>query len=350
MKGWKDVLVGPKTSVQETIQIIDASALQIALVVNEDGHLLGTVTDGDVRRGILRNIPLDAPVETVMNVNPTTVRPTQDRDEIIAVMRRLRLHHIPVVDAEKRVIGLEILDELLGSSRRENIVVIMAGGLGSRLKPLTDDTPKPMLPIGGRPILEIILRNFLECGFYKFYFCVNYKADTIQSYFGDGSRWDAEIQYIRESQKLGTAGPLSLLPALPERPLVVMNGDLLTKVNFGHLLDFHALHRASATMCVREYQLQVPYGVLTLDNHRILTIEEKPVQRFFVNAGIYILDPSSLELVPKHCYFDMPTLFEKLIQSRKQTAAFPVREYWLDIGQHADFEQANGDLSSMSSP
>lgn len=225
----------------------------------------------------------------------------------------------------------------------------MAGGVGSRLRPLTDDTPKPMLRVGDRPLLETILENFIEYGFHHFYFSVNYMADVIKDHFRDGSRWGVSIEYLHEVERLGTAGALRLLPGRPPNELLVMNGDLLTKINFSHLLDFHAAHGSSGTMCVKEYELQVPYGVVNIDNHRITGVDEKPVKRFFVNAGIYVLQPDSLDLLPASGYFDMPSLFEKMIASRRETAAFPVREYWLDIGQMADYDRANGEFLKVFS-
>jgi NDP-sugar pyrophosphorylase family protein len=216
----------------------------------------------------------------------------------------------------------------------------MAGGLGKRLGSLTQSCPKPLLKIGGTPILEIIVNRLAEQGFRKLFISVNYRGEMIEDHFGDGARWTADIQYLREPERLGTAGALSLLPERPPQPFVVMNGDLLTKLNLKHLLDFHREHRAKATMCVREYQFQVPFGVVQADEHRLLGIDEKPTHRFLVNAGIYALDPDVLDLVPKNQMFDMPHLFEKLVATGHETMAFPIREYWMDIGRMDDLEQA----------
>jgi dTDP-glucose pyrophosphorylase len=349
MNAWKQVLVAADTSIREAVEILDASSMQIVLVVDGEGRLLGTVTDGDIRRGILKGVSLDEPAERIMNPEPTVAGVDEGRDGILAVMHRKKLHHVPLVDGQGRVVGLETIDELIEADARENWVVLMAGGLGSRLRPLTDDCPKPMLKVGNKPLLETILENFIEYGFRRFYLSVNYMADTVKSYFGDGSRWGVDIRYLQEDQKLGTAGALSLLPEKPAQPLLVMNGDVLTKVNFGHLLGFHTSHRASATMCVREYDFQVPYGVVRIDGHRITSIDEKPVQRFFVNAGIYVLEPEALDTIPADTYFDMPTLFEKLMERKKETVVFPIREYWLDIGHLADYDRANGEFTQVFS-
>lgn len=347
MKDWKKVLINADMSLRETIRVIDSGALKIALVVDADQKLLGTVTDGDIRRGILRGCSLEDSVQQVLNRTPTVAAQNEGKDQILALMRLRQVYQIPVIDGDGRVVGLEIVERILETPRYDNCVILMAGGLGSRLKPLTDDTPKPLLKVGGKPILETILENFIHYGFTNFRISVNYKGELIENYFGDGSRWGARIEYLRESKKLGTAGALGLLPERPSLPVLVMNGDVLTKVNFQQLLEFHREHRALATMCVREYDFQVPYGVVTVDNHRILNIEEKPVQRFFVNAGIYVLEPEALDLIPEDTFFDMPTLFEKVVAQEKETAVFPIREYWLDIGRMDDFQRAEGEFGKV---
>jgi len=347
MIAWKEILVLPEISIREAIHVLDKSAKQIVLVVDGNNCLVGTATDGDIRRGILKGVSLDDPIQTIMNSDPTVAMIDEGRESILAAMQLKGLHHIPLVDENHRVMGLETLDDLIQSPARENRVVLMAGGLGNRLSPLTDECPKPMLKVGNKPLLETILENFIEYGFHRFYISVNYMADVVKSYFGDGFRWGVDICYLHEDQRLGTAGALSLLPEKPMEALLVMNGDLLTKVNFKQLLDFHTEHHAKATMCVREYDFQVPYGVVKIDAHRITSIDEKPIQRFFVNAGIYVLEPEALDLISSNTYFDMPTLFEKLIALKKEAAVFPIREYWLDIGHLADYKRANGEYQDI---
>ena len=346
MEDLNGILVSPSTSIREAIRCIDSSAKQIVLVIDASYRLLGTVTDGDVRRGILKGISLDKAVETIMNTHPVTSLPNEDRSSVLAKMRAKKIRQIPIVDENGSLIALEMQDHLLPNRERDNFVVLMAGGLGTRLRPLTETCPKPMLRIGGRPILEMILENFIECGFRRFYISVNYMADIIKSHFDDGARWGVQIRYIHESQPLGTAGALSLLPEQPTEPLLVMNGDIMTKMNFAQLLDFHREHHAQATMCVREYDFQVAYGVVKINHHTITSIEEKPIQRFFVNAGIYVLEPDALMKIPSNTFFDMPTLFDHLIVAGQETVAFPIREYWLDIGHMNDFERANIEYSN----
>jgi len=341
MKNWTSVLVSPGTSILDTIKIIDRSSLQIALVVDENRRLLGTVTDGDIRRGILRNIALSSPVSEIMHQDPVVAGLNESSREIQSMMRARGIKHIPVVDEHYHIVDLYIYDRMFDGQKKDNMVVLMAGGLGTRLRPLTDHAPKPLLRVGDKPILETILGEFIEHQFVNFYLSVNYKADQIKSYFQDGSRWNVNISYIDETKRLGTAGALSLLPKKPTKPVIIMNGDLLTKVNFSQLLSFHEQHGMSATMCVREMEYQIPYGVVRTSDHRLVSIEEKPVNHYFVNAGIYVLNPEIFPLIPVDTYYDMPTLFDQLLEKGYEVGVFPVREYWLDIGRMSDYEKAN---------
>ncbi|WP_172139061.1 nucleotidyltransferase family protein [Brevibacillus sp. HB1.3] len=344
---WRELLVSPQTPILHTLEIIDKSARQIALVADENDRLLGTVTDGDIRRGLLKGRALQDPISLIMNSFPTVASPYETRENILALMKIKKIHQIPIVDEDGKIVHVEVLNELLRPTKKDNWVVLMAGGLGTRLHPLTHDCPKPLLPVGNKPLLETILQSFIDQGFHRFYISVKYKAEMIQEHFGDGSNWGISIQYLQEKESLGTAGALSLLPEKPSEPFFVMNGDLLTKVNFEQLLDFHKTYQAQATMCVREYDHQIPYGVVRLDQYRLTSIEEKPTQRFFVNAGIYVLSPNAVENIPHNQYFDMPSLFDHLVKNQQQTIAFPIREYWLDIGRMADFERANMEFAEV---
>ncbi|CAA7603189.1 Nucleotidyl transferase domain protein [Acididesulfobacillus acetoxydans] len=350
MQNWREVLIAPDTPILKAIEIIDKGAAKIALVADKEKSLLGTVTDGDIRRGILNGIAMDDAVSRVMNPHPFTARSEERQETILAIMKLKRLQQIPILDQSGHITGIELLENLVQGDIRDNWVVVMVGGLGTRLHPLTQNYPKPLLKVGSKPLLETILENFMEYGFRRFYFSVNYKSELIEEYFGDGSRWGVDIRYVSESRRLGTAGALSLLPEKPRLPLVVMNGDLLTKVNFAQLVGFHRSHNAQATMCVREYDFQVPYGVVVVDGHKLTGIKEKPVQHFFVNAGIYVLEPEVLELIPPNEFFDMPTLFNKLIELQCETTVFPLREYWIDIGRMDDYERANLEYDEIFSP
>ncbi|RYE87048.1 MAG: CBS domain-containing protein [Myxococcales bacterium] len=345
---WQSTLLSPADSLRRTIERIDASSLQIGLVVDADGRLLGTVTDGDVRRAILRGTRLEAPVTEVMNPQPTVGRQSESVSRRRALLQARDLRQLPIVDAAGKLIGLETLASI--DRRRDNWAVLMAGGKGVRLRPLTDDRPKPLLDVGGRPILETILERLIGHGFGRFFLSINYKGHMIEEHFGDGSRWGVQIEYLREDQPLGTAGALQLLPEAPTEPVLVMNGDLLTSVDFGQLLGFHESRRPWATMCVREYDFQVPYGVVRIDGHQLVGFDEKPVHRFFVNAGIYVLSPEALGLVPPGRPCDMPTLFQDITSRGQSAAVFPVREYWMDIGQLEDFKRAQQDFAGIFGP
>jgi len=341
MKNIRDIVVTPDVSVRKVLEIIDKSSKQIALVVDNDNKLLGTISDGDIRRALLNNISLEDSIENIYNKNPTVANINDSREEIINICSAKKIHQIPIVDNNANLVGLEVLDELISKEKKENRVVLMVGGLGTRLRPLTEKTPKPMLHVGGKPILQTIVEKFASYGFVNIVMCVGYKSDIIQNYFGDGSKFGVNIEYVLEKKRMGTAGALSLLREKPTEPFFVMNGDLLTNINFEHLLEYHLSSDAMATMCVREYDFQVPYGVVNVKNEKILSIEEKPVQKFFVSAGIYVLEPKCIDLIPKNNFYDMPALFEKLIENKENAISFPLREYWLDIGRMEEYERAN---------
>ena len=346
MKNWERTLIGPETSLREALECIDRSGCQLALVVDAERRLLGTLSDGDARRALLKGMALSDRVAGAMHRDPTRAPSHEDRASILALMRKLGIHQIPVVDERGAVVGLETVDDFLLPQPREEWVVIMAGGLGTRLRDLTRDTPKPMLKVGSRPLLETIVRGYAEQGFHRFYFAVNYKADQIESHFGDGSALGIEIRYLRETKRMGTAGALSLMPEVPERPFFVTNADILTKEDYGYMVDFHIESGADATMGVREYEMQVPFGVVRGSNCRIEAIEEKPIHRFTVSAGMYVLSPCALELVPRDQFFDMPTLFEDMLRAGLNVRSHRTTGYWLDIGRMRDYEQANVDFDN----
>ncbi len=347
MKKWEQALIGPDTSLREALQTIDKAGCQIALIVDAERRLLGTLSDGDARRGLLRGLTLENRAMLAMHPDPTCARAGEDRRAILAMMRRLGLHQVPLVDAAGIVVGLEVVDDYLTAPARDNWVVIMAGGLGSRLEELTRHTPKPMLKVGSRPLLETIVRGYAEQGFHRFYMAVNYKAEQIEAHFSDGAAFGVEIRYLRETTRMGTAGALSLLPETPLLPLIVTNADLLSKEDFGHMVDNHAKSAAEATMAVRDFEMQVPFGVVRERDGNIETIEEKPVQRFVVSAGMYVLSPSVLEYVPRGEFFDMPALFEALVRAGKCTRCHYIDGYWLDIGRLPDYERANLEFSEV---
>jgi len=348
MADWKDAVVSPETPLGDAIAKVDTSGLQVALVLAQDDTLLGILTDGNIRRAILAGKSLQAPVSDVMMAHPTTIASSAPRNEMLALMRSRSLHHLPLINPGGTIVGLVTLDELIGAAERPNWVVLMAGGLGTRLRPLTDEYPKPLLEVGGKPILETILSGFAEQGFKRIFLSVNFKAEMIREHFGSGDRWGVQVEYLHEGTRLGTAGALSLLPETPTAPILVMNGDLLTRVNYDNLMQFHIGQGAVATMAVREYDFQVPYGVVHLDGTHIESIEEKPIQKHFINAGIYVLSPEVLDYLPNaNSTFDMTTLFEQLLAVKRPVAAYPLHEYWQDIGGLKELEQAQMDWSTV---
>jgi dTDP-glucose pyrophosphorylase len=347
MKSIEKVKLTKDSTIKEAMKAIDQGAMKIAIVVAEDGTLIGTLTDGDIRRGLLNGLSMDSCVEPVVHTNPLVAYVNESKEKILAKTLGKKIYHLPVLDKDAKVVGVEDIDTLLSSKEKTNKVVLMVGGLGTRLRPLTHDVPKPMLKVGNRPILETIILNFKEYGFSNIILSVNYKAEIVKEHFGDGSEFGVNIEYVHESQRMGTAGALSLMKDRLQESFFVMNGDLLTNVNFEHFLNFHLENSSSATMAVREYQQQIPFGVVNQDNGEIKSIVEKPKQCYYVNAGIYVLEPEILEYIPQNRFYDMPTLFEDLIKAEKKPISFPIHEYWLDIGQMKELEQARDEYFSV---
>lgn len=345
---WKKTLIKPESSIIDALKVIDNEALRIALVVDDKQQLLGVVTDGDIRRAILNSLPLDTPVVDIMSYSPITASVNTAKEQLVKLMESKSILAIPLMD-DNKVVGLETLHNLFEDKTYYNPIFIMAGGFGTRLRPLTDSCPKPMLKIGNKPILETVIRSFIKAGFVNFYISTHYMPEQIQHHFGDGSELGVNICYVYEDSPLGTGGALGLLPDdLPQDlPLIMMNGDVLTKVDFGRLLDFHTENQADATMCVREYDYQIPYGVINGEGNKITSMVEKPIQRFFVNAGIYVVSPRVIQSVPENHHIDMPTLLEQHMNERDNILMFPIHEYWLDIGRMDDFNRAQADIHTL---
>ncbi len=340
MKNWRDALISDSVTLRDAVAKMSETGWQIAVVVNKDERLVGVLTDGDIRRALLQGMDLSVSITKAMNTSPVTMDAHTPASAIRAKMRQEMFHFIPLVDPAGVVHGVATIDQLVGEEDRPNPVVIMAGGLGKRLHPLTENFPKPMLPVGDKPILETIVSSFAQQGFRNIYLSVNFRSDVVEQHFGNGEEFGVAITYLHESKPLGTAGALSLLPLDNELPVIVMNGDLLTKMSGDALLEFHNHNRADATMVVRETHFDLPYGVVTTDNVAISKIAEKPKQAFLVNAGIYVINPSVIHGITKNEYLDMPTLFNGLIERDMKVIAFPLHEYWIDIGRLEEFERA----------
>ncbi len=339
MKNIEKIKINNNATIKQALKIISDGAIQIAIVVDKKGKLLGTLTDGDIRRGFLKGLNINSSIKSIIFKKPVIAKKNDTKEKLLKIALSKKIYQIPVVDNNLKVIGIRVLNELIKAKNKLNKVVIMAGGRGVRLRPLTKNTPKPMLKVGKKPILQIILEKFKESGYKNFVICVNYKSKIIIDYFGDGSKFGVKIEYIQEKKRMGTAGALSLLKKKPKEPFFVVNGDLLTNLDFEKMLNFHYEHKSKATMCISEYNIESPYGEVKLDKENITLIDEKPIHKFFVNAGIYILDPKSLKLIPKK-FYDMPSLFKKIIENKFKTISFPLGEYWIDIGSFSDYKKA----------
>ncbi|MCG7562510.1 MULTISPECIES: nucleotidyltransferase family protein [Pseudoalteromonas] len=345
---WKKLLISPETSIRDAMEVIDREALRVALVVTDGDKLAGIVTDGDIRRGILSGVDLSDKVEKVMNSSPIVASERKTSAELKEIMRAHSSLSIPIVDGSGSLVGLKTLHEALEVEKKDNPIFIMAGGFGTRLRPLTDNCPKPMLKVGDKPMLETLIRHFKSFGFNNFYISTHYLPEVITEYFGNGEAFGVNITYVHEEEPLGTAGALSLLPdSLPNKPLIMINGDILTNVNFTKVLEFHESQDSDATMCVRDYEIKVPFGVIEGEGHVISDIVEKPTYRYFVNAGIYVISPEIIRSLGKSEYLDMPSLFQRKKDEDCRVLKFPIHEYWLDIGRHDDFKRAQIDIHDL---
>lgn len=342
LKSHPELVLAPSATLRAAMEVITRSQIGIALVCDARRKLLGIVVDSDIRRALLRGDSMDVPISRAMNPRPFTLDSSLPLEKVTEAFRRTHKAYIPLVDKAGRLVDLAGMVEHLAVEEEEsNWVVVMAGGQGTRLRPFTETTPKPMMRIGDKPLLELLVSRLVASGFKKFIFTVNYLADQIVEHFHDGSAWGAQIEYVRERRELGTAGALSLISRDLDRTFMVMNGDVLTKVNFRALLDFHKSDGNMATLCVREYDFQVPYGVVQVRDHKLAGLVEKPVHRFFVNAGIYVLEPAVLKRLKKGKSRDMPDLIEELRKARPRgVGCFPIQEYWLDIGRVEDYRRA----------
>ena len=342
-------MMGPETPLLAAIERLDAVRRKLILVVDGERRLIGSVSDGDIRRGLMRRLAMDAPISAVMNADPVSLRAGVSDKAAVRALSDRGVGLAPVVDGKGRVIGL--YPDVLGmAAARDNLVVLMAGGRGARLFPLTQDCPKPMLKVAGRPLLQTIIERLQAQGFRRFRLAVNYLGEMIEDHFGDGSSLGVEIDYLREDHPRGTAGALSLLDEPLDAPLLVMNGDVLTRMSFGELIDFHLEHEASATLCVREHTFQSPHGVVETEGPRLTALTEKPTFRWLANAGVYCLSPEVLSRVPAEGLYDMPDLLNALNGDGCIVGAYPIHEYWLDIGRPPDFESAQAEFTAIFAP
>lgn len=342
------VQLPPDATIMDALSRLEDSLAKIVLVTDSAGVLLGSVVDGDIRRGLLRGCTLQSPVKEVMRTSPTTLPEGTPRARILEIMRTFDIKQVPLVNAQGKLIGIAVHDALAGlrHAARPNPVVIMAGGKGKRLLPITTDMPKPMVPVGGKPILEWIILRLTHYGFRDFHLAVNYLGQQIEDYFGSGSGFDCHIRYLREKEFLGTAGALSLLESPPAHPMLVMNGDILSSIDFDALLAHHAASGAAATLCARNHQVEVPFGVIQQEGGFLKGLAEKPVYENLISAGMYVINPEVLATIPKNTPTDMPSVLLSLVQSGKPVSVFSMQEDWVDVGRHDDLDRAKRAFAS----
>lgn len=344
---WKNGSLKPNSLIKDALNVINNELSRTVVVVDDNQRLLGTITDGDIRRGLMTDLSLNSPLTKIMNRNPITANFKISRKEALEIIEQHNLLALPLMDNEI-IVGIELKQMHTDSPILENPVFLMAGGFGKRLHPLTNECPKPMLKICEKPLLEILLESFTRLGFKNFYISTHFMPDMITEYFGNGSKWNVNISYIHELEPLGTGGALGLLPKdIARLPLIVSNGDVLTNINFLRILEFHNKAKADVTMCVRDYEYQVPFGVVNGDGNKIISMVEKPIHQFFVNAGIYILNPSVIDSVSSNTRIDMPKVIENQIIKNKNVMMFPICEYWLDIGHLDDYNRAQIDFKNL---
>tara|TARA_B110000967_G_scaffold208448_1_gene260698 strand:+ start:6491 stop:7546 length:1056 start_codon:yes stop_codon:yes gene_type:complete len=348
MNEWKKITLRSDENMKKAIQVLNSEALGIVLVSDKEGFLIGTITDSDIRRALISNNDLDSHLQDFMCKNPISSIEGEDRETILEKMKLHKIFQMPILNSQGKIVNIKTLHHLIENKKYGNPIFLMAGGFGTRLQPLTNNIPKPLLKVGSKPIMEIILEQLIEHGFYNFFISTHYKAEMIKSHFGDGSKWGITIKYLYEKEPLGTAGALGLLPKnMPNLPIIMMNADILTKVNFNQLLKYHNKNSAIATMCLREYDFQIPYGVVQIKKSHITSIEEKPIHKFFINAGIYVLNPKIIRSLNGYDYIDMPNLLENQIELNEKVNSFPIHEYWIDIGRINQLDKANQEVASM---
>lgn len=334
------VTISPRETIRAAAQRIQDAEIKFLVVCDENGRLLGTVTDGDIRRGVSTGQNFEGTVDLIMNRSPK-VADAQERVEVLRMrMRNSVVRHMPRVDKEGRVFDVVLLDSVVNIVQRDASVLLMAGGRGSRLMPLTADTPKPLLKVGNKPVIERQIERLIGFGFKRFFISVNYLGHMIEDHFGDGSRLGVEIVYLREQQPLGTAGALGLLPR-QQAPVVVMNGDIITKTDIGNMLDLFLAENVAASVGVREHHYTVPYGCVSVDGQQIVALEEKPTFRHLINSGIYVLASDILSEVRADAALDMPDLIQNLIASGRRANSYVITEEWIDIGRKEDLEWAH---------
>lgn len=348
LKNWQSIILSDTASIRDAMRCLDKGSLRICLAIDINKKLIGTVTDGDIRRALLKDANMDDSINGIMNKQPLTVTENTSRQQRFNLMKQHDLIAIPIINGQGQVIGLETLHQAMQPEKLSNPIFIMAGGFGTRLQPLTDYCPKPMLRVGDKPMLEHLINQFKSQGFYNFYISTHYLPEVITSYFGKGDNWGVSIDYIYEEKPLGTGGALGLLPKnLPELPIILMNGDVLTNINYSQILQHHTSNSFDATLCVKESEYSIPFGVIETENQLIINMVEKPTYHYKINTGIYVLNPEIVASVKRNEIIDLPTLLERHRKENKRIGTFTSYDYWLDIGQMKDYQKAQQDIEYL---
>lgn len=349
MSNLSNILIIENSSIKKAMELISINKKGIVIVVNFENKVIGTVTDGDIRRHLFEKNSIDEPITSIMNKNPILSHKNTSLSNIINLMRVKSLKQIPIINEKNQIIDLVTIEDILIQSEKKisNKIVIMAGGYGKRLNDLTNETPKPMLKVGNKPILEIILEKFYSQGFFNIYISTMYKANIIENYFQDGSIFGVNISYLREDEKnrLGTAGILSRInKSSNNKPIIVINGDIITDIDFNKLLNFHNESKNNFTICARKFEYTIPYGVIENTDSRLINFKEKPSYSFSINAGIYVISPKVLNIIPENTYFDMDNLIKNLLSNGEKINTYDINGYWIDIGKIEDYNKVNQDF------
>ena len=337
---WKSAVLPETSTVEQVILNLEQTALRAVLICSATGEFIGLVTDGDIRRAFINGFNLESSVAMIMNSDAIIVPPGATSQEVSTIMEVHKIEHLPIVDGKRRLTGVYTSGARVQQLPLPNRVVIMAGGQGMRLRPLTEDRPKPMIEIGGKPILEHIVTRFRKQGFSEFTISINYLGASIKSHFGDGSKLGVSIDYIEEDKPLGTAGSLRGLTKTNDLPFIVTNGDVISEIAYDELIDFHLEQKAVATMAIRPFQIQNPFGVIETNGITIIGIHEKPTYRTHINTGVYVFDPKVIQLLPKSEFCQIPELFDHLRNEGHRTIAFHLQDDWIDVGNVEDLARA----------
>ena len=344
VKNFKKIILSINSKIEEAIKNLDESKQKIVLICDDKNNFLGTITDGDIRRGLLKGKNLESTISEIYNKTPYYLEENFTDVEALEKMINYKVQHLPIIN-DKEIVGLITINNLNTkielTENKDNLMIIMAGGKGVRMKPHTENCPKPLLEIAGKPMLQHIIEKAKDNGFSNFIITTHYLGHMIEEYFGNGEKLGVKIEYLKEDKPLGTVGALSLLINNPIIPFLVTNGDVISDINYNEILNFHLLNKSDATMAVRLYEWQQPFGVVNTDGVDIISFEEKPIIQSQINAGVYVLNPNCLEHLELNQECDMPTLFKKLMQNNSKVIAFPIYEKWNDIGRPIDLKFIN---------